>query len=390
MIGQKGMPATWGGVEQHVHNLALEHISSGNNVFVYSRKKYANLDVARTLEKENPGLNIVFMPTIATKHFDAIVSTLLATVHALIFIRPNIYHYHSVGPSLLAFLPRIFAPKAKTVITFHSPDREHAKWGSFAKKMLTLGEWTALHFSHETIVVSRDLKKYAQSEYGVATTYIPNGVNIPSLHVRKKDVLNEFGLSSSGYGLIVARLVPHKGVHHAVNAWKKLITEKQLVIVGDAAMGTEKYVEELKALAKGDARIVFTGFQTGEALESLYQNAAFTLHPSDSEGLSIALLEAAAWGKAMIASDIPANMEIVEHGGFAYEVGNNDSLQEKLQFVVTHPHAARVAGKAARSYVTKNYNWSTIAKKTVGVYSFDEKKTSIKSMPHEKISLSAQ
>lgn len=77
MIGQKGIPALYGGVEKHVHDLSLR-LAKNNDVTVYSRKWYS-----KNLDTNFEGVNIVYTPTIHTKHLDAIVHTFSSTIHAL-------------------------------------------------------------------------------------------------------------------------------------------------------------------------------------------------------------------------------------------------------------------------------------------------------------------
>ncbi len=368
MFGQKGVPATWGGVEQHVHHLSKQLSSAGNAVIVYSRRHYVSPKKAEQFQKEHPLVRIVFTPTLRTKHFDTIISTLFAVTHALLFVRPDVYHFHSVGPSLLSFLPRVFAPNARVIATFHSPDRLHGKWGSFARLMLTLGERAALSFPHQTIVVSRELQDYAQEAYGKHAWYIPNGVEVQDGEDVGSELLAGLGLSPQDYAIVVNRLVPHKGVHFAIEAWMRLETDKKLAIVGDAAIGTEEYVSQLKDLAANDPRIIFTGFQTGRALKQIYANAYASIHPSDSEGLSIALLEAASFGKGIIASNIPANVEVVQHGGFFFDKGDVDGLTEQCAFILKNPHVLKVAGRSIKEHVKQQYNWDDIAKNTTRLY----------------------
>jgi glycosyltransferase involved in cell wall biosynthesis len=367
MIGQKGIPASWGGVEQHVHHLSLELAARNTTVVVYSREYYASRDAAQELQEQHPNIRIQFMPTIATKYMDTIVSTLLATFHALFVVRPDIYHYHSVGPSLLSFIPRLFAPRSKVIVTFHSADREHAKWGRFARFVLTCAEWTALVFPHETITVSKKLQNYSQGRYDRQAHYIPNGVRIVPPE-KNLEVMEQFGLQPNGYYLIVTRFVPHKGVHYAIEAWKGIQTVKKLVIVGDATFGTERYAEQLKEMAKEDPRIIFTGTLSGEPLKALYSSAYATIHPSVAEGLSIVLLESASYGKGIIASDIPENREVLEYGGFPFAPQNISALREMITYTLQYPEAVMVAGRSLREHVALHYNWSRIAQNTIAVY----------------------
>ncbi|MBI2410346.1 MAG: DUF5011 domain-containing protein [Candidatus Kerfeldbacteria bacterium] len=366
MIGQKGIPATWGGVEQHVDHLSQELRALGHEIFVYSREYYVSPSFVAAYNKQQAGIQVISLPTIQSKNIDTIVHTFLATMHAILFVKPDIYHFHSVGPSLLSWLPRVLRPRAKVIVTFHCEDRLHQKWGRFARFMLTLGEWTATHFPHQTITVSKTLTAYALEKYGCTGVYIPNGVDIVA-PLAPAQITEQWGLTQGNYMLTVARLVRHKGVHHLIEAFKKTTTDKKLVIVGGSTH-TDEYVQYLHKLAGDDRRIIFTGFQRGTVLNELFANAYLYIQPSESEGLSVAVLEAASFARPIVASDIPANAEIVAGNGLLFRNMDTTDLQKQLLFGLEHTAQMREAGKQLQRHIQKEYNWQAIAKEVNTVY----------------------
>lgn len=373
MIGQKGVPSAYGGIETHVTELATRLVREGFAVVAYGRNWYSALNGNSHADRYN-GIRIILLPSIRTKHLDAISHTLLATLHAIFLVRPTIYHFHGVGPSLLAWLPKIFAPKARVITTFHCIDRQHTKWNAFARFMLYLGEKACLTFADECIVVSRTLQEYALKEYGRFAAYIPNGIT-PRRTTADTLLLNPFNLQSYHYVAMVSRLVPHKGAHTLVAAWQKarelnptVMRDLKLAIVGDSAF-TDSYVQSLKIQAINDQSIIFTGYQNGATLEALFTGARFTINPSTSEGLPIAVLEAMSYGKAVIASDIPAHLEIVSDYGMPFATGNVDDLAAKIVDLAADPMKAASLGHLARTFVEQDYNWDDIALQTVAVYS---------------------
>lgn len=360
MIGQKGIPAVYGGIEKHAQELAVRLYDQGNEVFAYTRPYYT----AKTKKQYN-GINLISVPSIKTKHFDAISHTLFSTIHAL-FSNYDIIHYHAVGPALLSFIPRIFKPKTKIVVTFHCLDRQHQKWGAFAKLMLWLGERAACKFAHEVITVSRTLRDYCYEVYNTQTNYIPNGISAVQ-NVKPSIINQKYNLKEDDYIIVVSRLIPHKGIQYLISAYKQIETDKKLVIVGDSSF-TDEYVKQLKKQAADRADIIFTGFQSGQVLEELFSNAYAYVQPSESEGLPIAVLEAASYGKCVLASDIPANLEIVRECGLSFENKNVADLTEKLQYIIDNPDEVDKTGKYARKYVLENYNWDDISKKVNKLY----------------------
>ena len=101
VIGQKGIPSRAGGVEIHVEEIASRIAQEkGCEVTVYCRESYCNEKYDRY-----KGIKMKYTPSINTKHLDAITYTALSTINA-ITSDYDIIHYHALGPSLFAFLPR--------------------------------------------------------------------------------------------------------------------------------------------------------------------------------------------------------------------------------------------------------------------------------------------
>ena len=369
MIGQKGIPAVYGGVERHVEELSARLAEGGFDVTVFCRPWYGGKGKKSEVYR---GVNLVYLPSLKTKHLDAISHTFLATVYAM-FGKYDIIHYHGVGPSLLSFIPRIFCRKTKIVTTFHCIDRKHQKWGFFVKLALRMGEWAACRFAHETITVSKTLEQYCSEAYDKDTVYIPNGVAMAKNNpTPASEILGKYNLEKDKYLLMVSRLVRHKGAHYLIKAFKRLQEKDatfrglKLVFAGDSAF-TDDYVKELKNSAEGNPDIVFVGFQSGRPLEDLFLNALAVVHPSESEGLPIAVLEAMSYGKVVLASDIPENMELIKDYGFSFQNKNIDDLTLKLKELLSRQDL-KEKGAEARNFVAANYNWDYVVSEIKKVY----------------------
>lgn len=366
-IGQKGIPAIWGGVERHVEELAVRLARQGHQVTVYCRSWYA-----KDVNSVYRGVNLRFTPTWHTKNFDAIFHTLTATLDAL---RRDfdIIHYHGVGPALLSWIPRIFQPKTKVIVTFHCLDRLHGKWSWPAKLMLFLGESAACFFPHQTLVVSQTLKDYVMKKYHREAVYIPNGVN-PSIDLFGEEKLKELSLKKNRYIIAVSRLIAHKATHNLIQAFKELKKEKpeffsdvKLVIVGEGVQ-TDAYVNYLKTLAGNDPQVIFAGWQSGLALAELLANAKLFVHPSLSEGLPLVVLEAMSHGLPVVVSDIPEHLELITDRRFLFEHGNVEELKKTLVWAWQNPEICKVNGLLNKQKVEKEYNWNEIAEKTAAIY----------------------
>ncbi len=377
MIGQKGMEIgeRGGGIEQHVRALSQHLGRRGHEVTVYARRRYVpvlSVSTARSsrMAGEFPGVVVRFFPTIYRKNLEAIVHAFLCTLDAL-FRDYDIIHYHGVGPSTLAWIPRLLKPKARVVCTFHSQDQFHQKWGMLARLYLRFGEWAACRFPHATIAVSHVIQVEARRRYGRQIIYIPNGAEVQT--VAAFDRVSAFGLKSGRYILNVGRLVPHKGVHYLIEAFKKLeIGNWKLVIVGASAY-TSGYEKRLKELAADRDDILFLGYQSGEALRQLYAHAYVYVQPSESEGLPVVVLEAMSYGRPVLVSDIPENLEALSGNaerpvGFSFQNKNADDLARKLSDLLAHPAIVEAAAARTQEAVRTRFNWNIIAVHTEAVY----------------------
>lgn len=361
MIGQKGLPvrADSGGIERHVEEIGARLAARGDTVTAYVRPRHAGARLA-----EYKGIRLQRMPSLPTKHLDTITHAFLATVSAL-FKKADVIHYHGVGPATVAWIPRVFAPRKRVVVTFHSIDRFHQKWGFFARAYLRFGEWAAVRFPHATIAVSRSIVRYCRETFRARVDYVPNGAVIPPYP--GKDLLARWGLVPGGYILTVARLVKQKGIHHLIAAYDGFEKEKKLVIVGAGDAGGE-YARQVRRLSEGNSSIVFTGFQTGAALAQLYANAYLYVHPSEAEGLAIAILEAMAAGRCVLVSDIPENVESIGHSGLTFMNADAADLRTRLRELLNHPEVVRQLGKEAEEWIRKTYDWDVITDKTEAIY----------------------
>jgi len=359
-IGQKGIPAIGGGVERYVEDVATRLAAQDFTVVVYTRPNYTPKHIT-----EFKGVSLVSLPSIGTKHLDAISHTFFSVVHAC-FTKADIIHFQSIGPALLSWLPKLLRPKTIIVSTLQSRDYEHLKWGSFACAMLKLGERYMCRFSDELIVVTEKMKHYVKSEYGFEATVVPNGANLYDT-VDADNHIKSLGLEKQNYIVAISRLVRHKGLAYLIEAYKQLDTNQKLVIVGSGSF-TDDYVSELKKLADNDSNIIFTGNQSGETLAQLYAHSTLFVQPSESEGLSLALLEAMSRKVPVLVSDIPENTEAVKDAGYIFKDKNVVDLKEKIQFILDNPEQAAVMARAGRKIIEQHYNWENIVQEIMKLY----------------------
>lgn len=358
-IGQKGIPTKTGGVERQIEDLALNMVKNGHEVFVYARSSYNTEKLT-----EWNGVKIITTPSIASKNLDAITSTFFACLD-LIRRKYDIIHFQSIGPASLLWLAKIFSPRTKIIFTFHCQDYYHQKWGTFAKLYLKFGEIVGNLLATKTIVTSYSLLKYVKDKYHNDPIYIPSSTKLNNLVAARE--IKKWGLEKENYIAYIGRLVRHKGVQYLIKAYQEIKTDKKLVIVGDGSH-TDDYVQELRVLAGGNPNIIFTGNQHGPTLGELFSNMAIFVQPSESEGLSFALLEGMSYERACLVSDIEPNLEALGGTGVSFKSGSYADLRDKLTAMLDNQFDLASLGALALARVKTEYDVSNITLQTLALY----------------------
>lgn len=365
MLGHKRIPSREGGVEIVVEELSTRMVALGHEVTCYNRKGHhvSGKEFDEEKLKEYKGIKLKTVPTINLRGIAAMSSSIFAAIKAA-FGKYDVIHFHAEGPCAMLWLPKLFGKRC--IATIHGLDHQRAKWGKLASTYIMLGEKCAVKFADEIIVLSESVQKYFKETYGRETKFIPNGVNRPEL--RNAELITEkFSLNKDEYILFLGRLVPEKGIKNLIQAFKKVKTNKKLVIAGGSS-DTNEFEKELKEFAKSDERIIFTGFVQGKELEELYSNAYLYCLPSDLEGMPLSLLEAMSYGNCCLVSDIDECTSVVEDKGFIFKKSDINDLKEKLQNVCD---SLKMVGKykmEASEFICKKYNWDEIVKETLEVY----------------------
>ena len=176
MIGHKFIPSRNGGVEVVVSNLAPHLAKIGYDVTCYNRtnKQFKKLRKNGKLMREYRGVHLVWTPTVDRRGLAAMTSSVIATVMAS-FRRFDLVHFHTEGPCVLCWLPRLLGKKV--VVTVHGLDHMRQKWGIFASAYIMQGEKAAIRHANSIIVLSKGVQTYFLEKYGRDTELILNGID---------------------------------------------------------------------------------------------------------------------------------------------------------------------------------------------------------------------
>lgn len=359
MIGHKTIPSRDGGVEVVVTELVSRMVQRGHEVDCYNRCE--DFGKVKDLPKSYAGANIIWVPTFRKQSLNAFVYSVLATIMAC-GKKYDVIHIHAEGPASMAFLPKWLG--IPTVVTIHGLDWQRAKWGNFATQYLKLGERNAAMYSDGMVVLSRENMHYFHNNYGRDSVYINNGIE-EKQYREPQEILQRWGLKKNDYILFLARIVPEKGLHYLLNAFKTVKTDKKLVIAGRLVHGNT-YCDEIVKLAAEDPRVICTDFVTGRVMEELFSNCCVYCLPSDIEGMAMSFLEALSYGARCLVSDIPENVEVAE--GYAQLFKKSDVQALAAQLTNMLQNDGDFDRAAQRQYMADHYSWDLVTAQTLLLY----------------------
>jgi len=353
MVGLRGFPARAGGAERAAECLAGELVRRGHEIIVYGRRDY--------LRDAPPwqGGEVALTSGIMGKHLETFTHTATAVWDLMMRRGVDVAHVHSPGPALWSWAAAL-AAKA-VVFTVHAADWRRDKWSLPAKMMLNLGLGIGMRVAREVTAVSRPLAAELSERFGRDVTFIPNSVRAVQ-PVRPGPVLSDprWSLSPDRYALFVGRIEPEKRLDVLLKAWKKAsadLADYRLAVVGDF-MSTP-YGRDCRGNAPGGT--VFLGPQHGDRLAELYSNAAIVVQPSVLEGMSLVLLEAAAYGRCILSTEIPENVAVLGDSGAYFKGDDVDELSVLICRYLRSRRDRSLLGSRAQSVVASRPSWRDIA-----------------------------
>lgn len=368
MIGHKHIPSREGGVEIVVEELSTRMAKLGYDVTCYNRSGKHTIDKKQKMQNHKiyKDVKLKKVITIDKKGLSAMTSSFFGSFKIL-FSKADIVHYHAEGPCVMIPIIKWFSKK-KIIVTIHGLDWQRSKWGNFASKYIKFGEKMAVKYADEIIVLSKNVQEYFMNVYNRTTHFIPNGVNKPT--IRNAEIIkHKYELEKDSYILFLARIVPEKGLHYLIEAFKQIKTDKKLVIAGGASH-TNDYFNEIQIMADTDKRIIMTGFVQGEELEELYSNSYLYCLPSDIEGMPISLLEAISYGNNCLVSNIEENIQVIKQNDKYYatvfEKSNIEDLKNKLKDCLESNEKSNK--EKLQQIILNKYNWNDVVEKTVELY----------------------
>jgi glycosyltransferase involved in cell wall biosynthesis len=347
ILGTRGIPASYGGFETFAEHLSTRLVARGHDVTVYCRAHYVS---PRQLEYH--GVRLKVLPTIRHKYFDTVVHSFISALHAV----PGRFDAALICNAANApFAPILRLTGTPVAINVDGLEHKRKKWGWLGRRYYRLVEYLSTLLPNEMVTDAQVIQDYYLARYNAPSTMIAYGSEVE----RRPDraTVRKWRVEPNRYLLYVSRLEPENNAHLVIEAFKKVRTAYRLLVVGDAPYA-EQYINSLKVRARGDKRIIFTGFVFGQDYRALQQNAYCYVHAAEVGGTHPALLEAMGYGNCVLTLATPENLEAVGDAGIPY-IDEYD-LIEKLQRVLRDGSLVQAYRHKAQLRIQNYYDWDHV------------------------------
>jgi glycosyltransferase involved in cell wall biosynthesis len=358
MLGNRGVPARWGGSDTAVEEIGARLVERGHQVIVYCRRHHDTIP-----DRYYRGMERVVLPSPKIKNADTLVHSLLSIGHVLLHNNADVLHFNGVGNSLLLPLLKPF-PSKRSVVTIDGPDWTRPKWGKVARWALRTSVPFMVRFADAIISDNVLIRQFLRDQYQRDSFLVFYGAD--QRMRQETDVLNEYGLQPRQYMMCAGVLTPDKGQDVAIKAFQGVTTDVQLLVLGVAPYPqVEYYARQLRQTT--DSRIRFLGYIPGEGFKQIVSHALLYLHPLLADGSSPALIQALGLGKCVIASDLPETMGIVGDAGVSFPAGDVLALRQQIEKLLAHPEQIAAYEQQARERA-KAFDWDVITRQHEIVY----------------------
>ncbi|MGQ9627152.1 MAG: glycosyltransferase family 4 protein [Anaerolineae bacterium] len=272
----------------------------------------------------------------------------------------NIVDAHNVQSHLWGYLSALLGKRPALVATVHSSTRMEQRSQLKGIFYEMLERWTVPKSDHVVTVSG-----YLRSEligWNISTnriSVVPNGVQVNrTAEGEREAVRRELGLSPTDRVIgTVGRLEPAKGLFYLLQAIEKLLPawpQIKCVMVGDGRLAVQ--LREFVASHGLQGHVLFTGFRS-DVPRLLEAFDVFAL-PSLTEGIPIALLEACACARPIVASRVGGVPEVISDGrtGYLVDAGDVSGLADAIDVLLRDEALARWVGGQAAVDVANRYS----------------------------------
>ena len=355
LLGSRGIPASYGGYETLMEELAPRLVERGFEVTVYCRRHYTPRGLA-----SHRGARLVVLPTIRSKHLDTPVHTFLSCLHAG---REGFDAALMVNSANAMFLPLLAG--TPVALNVDGIEKRRAKWGAFGRAVYALSERLACFLPDVLITDAEVIRSHYLDRYGAPSSVITYGVD--PRPPRETGVLERLGLSSRRYFLYVSRFEPENNPHRVAAAYAQVArhVDVPLVMVGGAPYAQGFIASFVEG---ADPRILFPGAIYGEGYRELLAHAYAYIHATEVGGTHPALVEAMGYGNCVLVHDTPENREVAGGAARRFDAHRPLTLTAEIEWALAHPQAVSALRSEAAARAAERFSWDAVADRYAALF----------------------
>ena len=248
VIGGRGVPSTYSGVEKICEELFAWFAARGHKITVYCRPQ-----VLAGKTGEYKGIRLVRTAAPGGKNGETLSHSLTSLLHAATRgdihdggIPFDLISMHTIAPNL--FSPIATLAGIPVISHVHGLDHLREKWKGMGSRIIALAEQVMVRTSKKVAGVNPAIQAYYRDRFKLETELLPNGVHITPDRPADPTLLQQFKLQPGRYFVSVGRVVPEKRLHDTIAR----------LSVRTAAAGRRRFAHRVHRIAIGrHARIAF-------------------------------------------------------------------------------------------------------------------------------------
>lgn len=300
------------------------------------------------------------------------LSLLLALWRRFRHDRPQIVHSFTIKPAIFATLAATLAGVPIRIVTITGLGHAFTTAGPLVRNIVWLLYRIALARAHVVFFQNPDDRELFLRLRLVkperARLIAGSGIDLDAFSPRELPILSSRGPRF----LMIGRLLREKGVSEymaAAGQIKERYPDASFALVGGADPRNPSALPESEIEQIRTSQAVHW---LGEVLDvrPFIGEADVVVLPSYREGLPRSLLEGAAMGRALIATDVPGCRELIVEGetGFLARAADVPSLAAAMARFCENPASIPVMGRAAREFVSARYDLAQVNAATLAAY----------------------
>lgn len=358
-VSTRGIPNNYGGFEQFAEYISVGMAQRGHEVVVYSPKFHPYQ------ESTYKGVRIKHIYSPETWMGSSVGSFFYDFASLRDALKKEdfdiIYEagYTSIIPAYIWFNVK---KRKRPIFTTNMDGLENkrSKFSPMVRRFLDWEEKMAVKYSHYLIADNMGIHDYYKEKYGKESKFLAYGADIHDDF--KAEYLEEFGLKSEEYYILIARLEPENNIVMAIEGYlhSKENGRRPLIVVGKT---NTPHGKELVEKYGNERNVEFVGgIYDFKKLDSVRHFSKAYFHGHSVGGTNPSLLEAMAAGCFIFAHDNIFNRAVLKENAFYYP--SADKVIEYLNRIDTIAEGSKIQYTARNIEVIRNeYSWESLIDK---------------------------